>query len=81
MKFTIAAMAVAGLYLFGAQTAPAEPMKCSGEQKTCAAKCAAIPNRVAAANCTLACQTSQKACMRTGCWDNGGHRYCGLMKQ
>jgi len=58
----------------------AEPMKCSGEEKTCQQSCAKVP-AAATSVCLTECGVRKSACMRTGCWDNGRLRYCGLMKQ
>jgi hypothetical protein len=71
--------AIVGLCLLCAQTVRAEPMKCSGEQKTCLANCNKIPNR--ASVCATGCGARQSYCIRTGCWDNGVQRYCGLLRQ
>jgi hypothetical protein len=79
-KIIYAIAAVIGLYLFGAQTVLALPMRCSGEQKTCNANCLKAA-RTAVAKCLATCHASQQFCMRTGCWDSGISRYCGLLKQ
>ncbi len=80
-KITFAIAACAGLYLFGAQAALAQPMRCSGERKTCISNCEKNINRAVASKCVATCHLSQSICMRTGCWDSGTSRYCGLMKQ
>lgn len=74
------AFIAAALFLVSAQLAPAEPMKCSGENKTCVTACGknATPQ---AKQCMENCRVSQANCARTGCWANGAVRYCGLMKQ
>ena len=82
MKKPISHAIVIGLVLFllGAQALRAEPMKCSGEEKTCNTTC--LKNgRAAPINCREICHVALQICMRTGCWDNGAGRYCGLMKQ
>ena len=80
MNCKIVYAAVFGLLLLGAQPAPAQPMRCSGEAKTCNATC--VKNGGATvANCLAVCHVVQANCMKTGCWDNGTNRYCGLMKQ
>ncbi len=76
MKYTIAA----ALILLGTQAVLADPMKCSGEEKTCNNNCLKFA-RVAPAQCLGNCHLSRQICMRTGCWDTGTNRYCGLMKQ
>jgi hypothetical protein len=73
--------AVAGLGLLCVQTALAEPMKCSGEQKTCIIICNQSPKRASVPVCVTNCGARLSMCIRTGCWDNGVHRYCGLLRQ
>jgi hypothetical protein len=80
-KISYVIAACAGLYLFGCQAALAQPMRCSGERSTCLANCKKNPNPAIASRCAQTCHTSQSICMRTGCWDNGTFKYCGLMKQ
>jgi len=79
-RFMVAAAAGIALYLLGAPAALAEPMRCSGEQKTCNANCVKFAG-AALATCLAGCHVSQANCVRNGCWDNAGTRYCGLMKQ
>jgi hypothetical protein len=79
MRNVSAAIAVV-VVLIGAQAAGAEPMKCSGEQKTCLNVCARMPAGPAQA-CLEGCRASQAYCIRSGCWQNGASRYCGLTKQ
>jgi hypothetical protein len=55
-------------------------MKCSGEEKTCNTNCVKLA-RTAVSRCMETCRTSRLICVRTGCWDTGTSRYCGLMKQ
>ncbi len=73
--------AALGLYLLSAPAALAEPMKCSGEQKTCVNNCIKGGNAIQAKNCAENCRVSQANCMRSGCWAFGSLRYCGLLKQ
>lgn len=80
-KARTAIAAGVALLLLGAQPSRAEPMKCSGELKTCIAGCAKNSNGAVAARCVQNCHASQSICMRSGCWDTGTSRYCGLMKQ
>lgn len=77
MKMTFIA---AALILASAQMASSEPMKCSGENKTCVTACgnSGTPQ---AKQCAENCRASTANCVRTGCWANGAVRYCGLMKQ
>ena len=60
--------------------AQAAPMKCSTEEKTCAAACTKAA-RTAVRSCVTACGARASYCMKTGCWDNGTRVYCGLAKQ
>lgn len=78
MTFRLACIALSALLLTG--TVKAEPMKCSGEEKTCQTACAKVPAGRTSA-CLTECGVRKSACMRTGCWDNGQLRYCGLAKQ
>jgi hypothetical protein len=73
--------AIVGLGLVWAQAALAEPMKCSGEQKTCISNCNKTLNRALISACVTDCSTREAICVRTGCWDNGTNRYCGLLRQ
>lgn len=57
-----------------------QPMKCSGEEKTCQQTCARAPAASKSA-CLTECGVRKNVCMRTGCWDDGRLRYCGLAKQ
>ncbi|RDV01179.1 hypothetical protein [Undibacter mobilis] len=66
--------------LLSSGTANAQPMKCSGEEKTCQQACAKVPTAMKSA-CLTECGVRRNVCMRTGCWDNGQLRYCGLAKQ
>lgn len=70
--------AIAGLALLGAQ-ARAAPMLCSGEQKLCIVNCGQAG--AGPSMCVTACAQRKAVCMRTGCWDNGRQRYCGLTRQ
>jgi hypothetical protein len=80
-KLIHALVTAAALTLLAAQAAPAAPMKCSGEQKACATACQKTVNPALLAQCIADCQTRQKYCRQTGCWDNGISRYCGLLRQ
>ena len=78
----INAMAIiAALSLLSARTALAAPMQCSGEEKTCLAVCVKYTNRAQVDACVAGCRASLVYCQHTGCWDNGGSRYCGLMRK
>ena len=79
-KIIYAMAAIVSLYLFAAQPALTEPMKCSGEQKTCIAGCQKMP-RALAGDCIANCRARTNYCKQTGCWDDGSRRYCGLLRQ
>ena len=70
---------ILGLALSGG-SALSQPMKCSGEEKTCATACTKTA-RSAVNTCLTRCGTSKAYCLKTGCWVNGAQKYCGLLKQ
>jgi hypothetical protein len=74
----LAAAALVGLALFCSQPAGAQPMKCSGEKQACIAACNQLPKGASISVCLTNCSARQAICVRTGCWDNGMHVYCGL---
>jgi hypothetical protein len=76
-----AAIWIVGLALLCWRPTFATPMRCSGEQKTCIANCAKSPPGSSISLCLTNCGARQSMCMKTGCWDNGTQRYCGLLKQ
>ena len=78
IKFLSAILIVFGL--FASAPAVADPMKCSGEEKTCSASCTKAA-KTALSICLTICGQRKSSCMKTGCWDNGVQRYCGLAKQ
>lgn len=80
-KILFAVAAVAGLCLVYSQTAFAGPMRCSGEQKACISNCNNTPNRASISVCITNCGARQAMCIKTGCWDNGTQKYCGLARQ
>jgi hypothetical protein len=80
-KILCAISAVTGLYFLGAQAVMAQPMRCSGEEKTCIAICMKSTNRSYVANCITGCHTRLSICKQTGCWESGTRRYCGLTRQ
>ena len=67
------------LVLLGVPAAMAEPMKCSGEEKACLTACKKTA-RMTVSVCVTGCGARLSACVKTGCWDNGTQRYCGLSK-
>jgi hypothetical protein len=80
MKTRISYAIAVGLILLAAQQVLADPMRCTGEEKTCNANCLKIA-RVSVSNCLETCRASRQIFMRTGCWNSGTSKYCGLMKQ
>jgi len=78
---SLLAAAVIGLALVCAGAAAAAPMRCSGEQKTCIAVCNKSLDRGSIPTCITNCGMRQSLCMKTGCWDTGFQKYCGLLKQ
>ena len=66
--------------LASAPLAKADPMKCSNEEKTCATNCKKAARGPVAA-CLTQCGAWGSYCIKTGCWDTGAQRYCGLAKQ
>jgi hypothetical protein len=79
LRSVVAAVIVLGL--LWPQTALAVPMRCSGEQTTCIANCKKNPDRSFLSVCVTNCGARQSICMKTGCWDSGVQKYCGLLKQ
>lgn len=72
----------AGLFilaLLGSPAAQAEPMKCSGEEKACVTACRKTA-RTTVSVCLTGCGTRLSACVKSGCWDDGRQRYCGLSR-
>ncbi len=67
--------------LFVATTARAEPVRCSNELKNCVAACGTLPPGQRSSPCVTVCQARLNSCKQTGCWDTGGSRYCGLLRQ
>jgi hypothetical protein len=79
---------VAALALISAASAPlstapafSAPMRCSGEEKICIAACKKSLNRSSISTCLTNCGLRQSACMKSGCWNSGPQKYCGLLKQ
>ena len=76
----IVAISVAFAFL-AALPAMSAPMRCSGEEKICIANCKKSLDRSSISTCLTNCGLRQSACMKSGCWDSGPQRYCGLLKQ
>ena len=80
MKTQITYVMAVGVFLMATQAAHADPMRCTGEEKNCNSNCVKFA-RATVSNCLEICRATRQICMRTGCWDNGTSKYCGLMKQ
>ncbi len=80
-RFALGACALLALLTTDAanQTATAEPMKCSGEEKACVTACRKTA-RMSVSVCLTGCGARLSACVKTGCWDDGTQRYCGLSR-
>ncbi len=74
-------VACLGVYLLVPERASADAMVCSGEEQACIAKCPKFTNPSITSNCVTNCHTRRSICMRTGCWDNGTVRFCGLARR
>ena len=74
------AAALAVFAMLGSQ-AGAAPMRCSGEQKICQAECSKTAKSLPVSVCVTSCGQRQAMCVKTGCWDNGGQKYCGLLRE
>jgi hypothetical protein len=78
----IAALAaLAAITLPGFQPSFAAPMRCSGEETTCITGCKKSADRASIPTCITNCGIRQSLCKKTGCWDSGIQKYCGLLKQ
>jgi hypothetical protein len=78
---TIGIAFAVGLMLLGQAATQATPLACGDEAKTCLAACGKLLDRVLLASCLGNCRARQSGCMRNGCWDGPGNRYCGLLKK
>ena len=67
--------------VLSAAPAVSAPMRCSGEENTCIANCKKSLVRSSISTCLTNCGLRLSACKKTGCWDSGPQRYCGLLKQ
>ena len=77
----IAALVAISVTLLSSAPAFSAPMRCSGEEKVCIAACKKSLDRSSLSTCLTNCGLRQWACMKSGCWDSGPQRYCGLLKQ
>jgi hypothetical protein len=71
----------AAFALLPSAPAVSAPMRCSGEEKVCIAACKKSLDRSSLSTCLTNCGLRQSACIKSGCWDSGPQRYCGLLKQ
>ncbi len=71
----------AALILLCSGTAWADAMRCSGQHQTCSAACARLGDANANRVCLTTCTRQRANCLRTGCWEENGRTYCGLLKQ
>ena len=80
-KAAIVVAILTAFALLSAVPAFSAPMRCSGEETICIAKCKKSLDRSSISTCLTGCGLRQSACMKSGCWDSGPQRYCGLLKQ
>jgi hypothetical protein len=64
------------LLALGPAAGRAEPMRCSGEYKSCLAACARTDRA-----CAQSCASRLSHCAKTGCWQGNNYRACGLSRQ
>jgi hypothetical protein len=74
-------MVFIGITLLFSQSTLAAPMRCSGEETICINSCKKNPDRSTLSICITNCGIRQSMCRKTGCWDTGAQKYCGLLKQ
>ena len=80
-RIIILAVAAVALTLPCSQRSFAAPMRCSGEETICITGCKKSPDRASIPACITNCGLRQSFCKKTGCWDSGVQKYCGLLKQ
>lgn len=78
---TAGVIALATQALLWGAAAWAAPIRCSNEQATCIAACKASAPAATLSVCITNCGQRQAMCVKTGCWDSGASRYCGLLRQ
>jgi hypothetical protein len=69
------------LALLCCQEALAVPMKCSWRANHVHRELQKESRTFLPSICVTNCGARQSICMRTGCWDSGVQKYCGLEKQ
>jgi len=80
-KIIAAVATLAAVTLLCLQPAFAAPMRCSGEENICITGCKKSTDRASIPTCITNCGLRQSLCKKTGCWDSGVQKYCGLLKQ
>jgi hypothetical protein len=80
-KIVTGVIALLGIALLCAQTVRAAPMRCSGEESICISSCKKNPDKSTLSICVTNCGVRNAMCKKTGCWDSGTQKYCGLLKQ
>jgi hypothetical protein len=56
-------------------------MRCNGEETICLNSCKKNPDKSTLSTCVTNCGARLSFCRKTGCWDSGLQKYCGLSKQ
>lgn len=81
MPFRLCLAVLSLLALLEVRAAHAAAMRCSGEEKTCIAVCNKGATKAELPMCITNCGQRKAICMKSGCWDNGAQKYCGLLRQ
>lgn len=81
MPFRLCIAVLSILALLEVRIVHAAAMRCSGEEKTCIAVCNKGATKAALPMCITNCGQRKAICMKSGCWDNGAQKYCGLSRQ
>ena len=80
-KIVTGVIALLGIALLCAPTVRAAPMRCGGEESICINSCKKNPDKSTMSICVTNCGVRNAMCKKTGCWDSGTQKYCGLLKQ
>ena len=80
-KIIMGVIALLGIALLWPPVARAVPMRCSGEETICISGCKKSVDRSTVTICVTNCGVRNAMCKKTGCWDSGVQKYCGLLKQ
>jgi hypothetical protein len=80
-RIVVAVATLAAVSLPRLQPSFAAPMRCSGEETVCITGCKKSTDRALIPTCITNCGLRQSVCKKTGCWDSGVQKYCGLLKQ